>query len=120
MGSRGKLLSRFLALTALLILLALFLYADATPVLNQGYVGAVTVAGTVAPGNGPVSIFDLSYPTRTQIGASNSIDANGNFAAAVNPPLILNHNLIAVDAHGVASQVMIVATRPSSPVGPGE
>lgn len=120
MGRIGKELFRFSAVMSLLICAAEVLYANSAPNLNQAYVGAVIVSGSIAPRSGPVTIFDLSFPARTQIGVSNSIDTNGNFAASVNPPLIANHQIVAVDANGATSQVMVVAARPSSPAGPGK
>jgi len=41
--------------------------------------------GNDHPGGGPVSIYDLSYPAKTKLGTSKSIDAKGNFAASVKP-----------------------------------
>lgn len=119
MGRIRKEFFRCVVFLGLLVFTALVLSADSTPILDQGYDGAVAVSGRIAPGSGPVSIFDLSYPARTQLGTSSSIDANGNFAANVNPPLIANHQIVAVDANGSTSQAMIVSARPSSPVRPG-
>src|ERR1043166_1177853 len=90
-----------LALAALLLTATLVLAAQSTPVLDQGYAGAVTVSGKVAPGNEPVSIYDISYTPRTELGVSRSVDKDGNFAATVNPALISGHRIVVVDAEGV-------------------
>ena len=111
--------ARFLVLVAFSLVMTLILVAQSTPVLNQGYAGAVAVSGKVIPGNGPVSIYDISYPARTKLGTSQSVDGSGNFAATVKPPLVLNHQIVAVDVNGATSQPMVVAAPPSSPSRPG-
>ncbi len=108
-----------LALAALFLTATPVLVAQSTPVLNQGYADAVTVSGTVAPGQGPVMIYDLSYPAQTRLGESQSVDEHGNFAVTVKPPLILNHQIVAVDGNGATSPAMTVAAPPKSPAGPG-
>jgi len=107
-----------LVLAALLLSAALVLGAQSAPLLDQGYAGAVIVSGKVAPGNGSVSIYDNSTTPRTELGLSQSIDQDGNFAATVKPALILGHKIVAVDEKGATSAEMVVASRPSSPAGP--
>jgi len=116
-GIRKQVLA-ILALSALLLTAALVPGAQSAPFLDQGYAGAVTVSGKIAPGNGPVSIYDNSNTPRTQLGLSQSVDKDGNFAATVNPALIIGHKIVAVDAKGATSREMVVASQPSGPAGP--
>jgi len=94
------------------------LLAQNPPALAPAYSGSVMVSGKVAPGAGPVSIFDLSYPAKTKLGDTHSVDANGNFAAVVKPALVAGHKIIAVDTHGTASAPVVVVNRPTSPARP--
>src|SRR2546425_3562438 len=104
-----------LALAVLSSIATLVLVAQSAPALDQGYTGAVTVSGRVAPGSGPVTIYDISYPVQTKLGISQAIDRDGNFAASIKPPLILGHQIVAVDTNGTTSDAMIVADLPDSP-----
>ena len=108
----------FLALAALLLTATLVLGAQSKPVLDQGYAGAVTVSGKVATGNGSVSIYDISNTPRTELGESQSVDKDGNFAVTIKPALISGHKIVAVDEKGATSEEMVVAPRPSGPAGP--
>jgi hypothetical protein len=108
------------ALAAFLVLAAPILIARAGPVLDQGYAGTVTVSGNGASTNGPVTIYDISYPASVKLGESQSIDAYGNFAVTVEPSLILGHRIVAVDASGARSAAMDVVAPPSGPAGPGD
>ena len=90
------------------------LRAQSAPILNPSNAGAVVVLGMVTPGGGPVSIYDLSYPARTKLGTSKSIDARGNFAASVKPPLVAGHQIVAVDSKGASSNMGVVAPRPAN------
>ena len=107
-----------IALAALLLNAALVLGAQSGPVLDQSYAGAVTVSGKVAPGNGSVSIYDISNTPRTELGVSQSVDKDGNFAATVNPALISGHRIVVVDGKGATSEAMVVRSRPDGPAGP--
>ena len=98
---------------------SLVLGAQSALLVNQGYTGDVTVTGAITPGQAPVTIYDISYPVRTKLGSSQSVDKNGVFAVGVKPPLILNHQIIAVDASGSTSQIMVVAAPAGGPAGPG-
>ncbi len=113
-----KKILKLLVLAVILPAATLFLLAQNAPVLDQGYAGAAMVSGKVTPGQGPVTIYDTSYPARTKLGTSQSIDGKGNFAAAVQPSLILGHQIVAVDGTGASSPAMVVAARPSSPTRP--
>jgi hypothetical protein len=95
------------------------LIAQSLPSLGPCYAGAVVLSGKIAPGAGPVAIYDLSYPAQTKLGSSQSVDANGNFAVSVKPPLILGHHIVAVDANGVTSVPTVVTNQPANPAGPG-
>src|SRR5580704_13491358 len=94
------------------------LVAQSAPVLNPCHAGAVVVLGVITPGGGPVSIYDLSYPAKTKLGSSKSIDARGNFAAIVKPPLVAGHHIVAVDSKGASSNMVVVAPRPANPPAP--
>jgi hypothetical protein len=118
MKHRPHLILRSLAIAALFLIATLIVDAQAAPVLDQGYVGAVTVSGRVAPGNGSVSIYDISNTPRTELGVSQSVDKDGNFAVTVKPALISGHKIVVVDEKGATSEEMVVATRPSGPAGP--
>jgi hypothetical protein len=91
------------------------LIAQSAPILSPCNAGSVVVLGIVTPSGGPVSIYDLSYPAKTKLGTSKSIDAKGNFAASVKPPLVAGHRIVAVDSKGVNSNIVVVAPRPASP-----
>ena len=99
-------------------LATVILYAQSPPVLSQPYAGAVIVSGTVAPGRSPVSIYDNSYPVQTKLGMSQSVDGSGNFAVSIKVPLILGHQIVAVDGSGASSAPMVVAPLPQGPAGP--
>jgi hypothetical protein len=94
------------------------LIAQSAPVLSPCNAGAVIILGVITPGRGPVSIYDLSYPARTKLGTSKSIDARGNFAASVKPPLAAGHHIVAVDSKGASSNMVVVAPRPANPAVP--
>jgi len=111
---RKKFLNLFVAAVTLSAF-TLLLFAQDTPVLDQGYAGATMVSGKVSPRQTPLTIYDTSYPSRKALGTSQSIDGRGNFAASINPPLILGHHIVVVDSTGTTSPAMVVAARPSSP-----
>jgi hypothetical protein len=102
----------------LLLTSTLVLSAQSPPVLDHGYTGAVTVSGKVAPGDGSVSIYDISNNPRTELGVSQSVDKDGNFAVTVNPALVSGHRIVVVDAKGATSEAMVVRSRPDGPAGP--
>jgi hypothetical protein len=112
-GSTAVLLLAVIGFAACTVLMA-----QSAPILNPCNAGAVVVLGSITPGGGPVSIYDLSYPARTKLGTSKSIDARGNFAASVKPPLVVGHQIVAVDAKGASSNMVVVAPRPANPPVP--
>jgi hypothetical protein len=107
-------LHSLLALAVMCTAAALLVFAQGTPQLDQGYAGAAMVSGRASPGQAPVTIYDTSSATRTILGSSQSIDGAGNFAASVNPPLILGHRIVVVDHSGATSPAMVVDARLSS------
>ena len=62
---------------------AVGLFAQATPRLDSPLAGAVVVSGAISPGASLFYIYDISYPAKTKLGESKSIDAQGNFAVSV-------------------------------------
>ena len=76
------------------------------------------MSGKVAPGNGSVSIYDISNDPRTELGVSQSVDKDGNFAATVNPALVSCHRIVVVDAKGATSAAMVVRSRLDGPARP--
>jgi len=101
--------------TGFLVAITLQLFAQATPVLDQGYAGSLMVSGRASPDRIPLTIYDASHQRRTALGVSKSIDREGNFAVAIAPALILSHTIIVVDSAGDSSPAMTVVARPSSP-----
>ena len=99
--------------------LAWALIAQSVPALDPAYTGAVAVSGKVSPGAGPVAIYDLSYPAKTKLGDSTSVDGSGNFAVSVKPPLIDGHQIVAVDKNGATSAPATVTKQPAGPAGQG-
>ena len=86
--------------------------AQTAPSLKPAFSGAIAVAGAAARGVHEVSIYDLSYLTEKKLGTSSSVDRNGNFVVVVKPPLIVGHQIVAVDSFGSKSNVMVVAAPP--------
>jgi hypothetical protein len=105
------------ALLSLVVLVATTSLVDgqSTPLLDQGYAGMAMVSGKVSPGQESVTVYDTSYSARMVLGRSKSMDGSGNFAASINPPLVLGHHIVVVDQSGASSPAMTVAPRPSSP-----
>jgi hypothetical protein len=93
--------------------------AQTLPTLAPANAGAATVSGRVAAGAAPVSIYDLSYPTKTMLGSGGSVDGNGNFAVSVKPVLIAGHQIVVVDGHGNTSLPVTVSAPTAGPKGPG-
>lgn len=118
MKDRQHMIFTSLALAALLLTPTLVLGAQSDPGLDQAYAGAVIVSGKVAPGNNSVSIYDVSNTPRIELGVSESVDKDGNFAVSIKPALISGHKIVAVDAKGAISEEMVVVSRPSGPAGP--
>lgn len=113
---RGRLVVS-LALATLVFSATQILYAQAVPLLDPAYAGSVAISGHVNPGGGPVTVYDISYPARTKLGGSASIDKRGNFAVTVKPALILGHRIIAVQGKNSAGQAMLITAPPRSGTG---
>jgi hypothetical protein len=75
---------------------------SAGPTLGTLVEGSAVVAGTAAPGSAPISIYDLSFEEKSKIGQANTLADNGMFSAAVRPPLVKGHRIVAVDRMGNA------------------
>ncbi len=84
--------------------------------LIEPHAGASVVGGTAEPGSGPITIYDISYDAWAPIGRGNSMDAGGNFAVLVDPPLIAGDTILAEDAQGrqSASVTVLEATDPAA------
>lgn len=88
------------------------------PVLNTAQAGDATVSGRADVGSGPITIYDISYPAQTALGSSTTMDSAGNFAVAVSPALIGEHEIIAVDANGRSSPPIVVSAPTEAAAGP--
>lgn len=73
------------------------------PELHQPFAGARMVTGTADPTSAPLTVFDTSFKVPTVLGSGIEMDAEGNFAVSVDPPLVEGQTIIAVDAQGRAS-----------------
>ncbi|MBI3304703.1 MAG: hypothetical protein HYZ72_21780 [Deltaproteobacteria bacterium] len=71
--------------------------------LNQLFAGDLVVTGKAAPASAPITVFDTSFEVPTALGSGTAIDAEGNFAVSVDPPLVEGHTITAKDAQGRAS-----------------
>jgi hypothetical protein len=118
-GETMKTTHRSAVLFAALACLGWALVAQSVPALDPAHTGAVAVSGKISPGAGPVAIYDLSYPAKTKLGDSMSVDGSGNFAVSVKPPLIEGHQIVAVDKNGATSAPATVTKQPAGPAGPG-
>jgi|SRR5271165_4878392 len=103
------------AATGMVLFSASILAAQSAPILKPAFSGAIAVTGTVARGVQEVSIYDLSYPAETKLGTGTSVDGNGNFVVVVKPPLIVGHQIVAVDGLGIRSKVIVVGAPPKGP-----
>src|SRR5580692_3506370 len=99
---------RLLCLPGVLLTVVFALLGQSLPSLGPCYAGAVALSGKVAPGAGPVAVYDISYPAKTKLGESQAVDAKGNFAVSIKPPLIAGHQIVAVDARGATSIPTVV------------
>jgi len=112
-------MNRLLILWLLSCLVTMPAMAEDLPIIQSAKAGDATVNGQGLPGLVPIVIYDLSYPARTALGSSTSMDKIGNFAVGVTPRLLQGHKLIAVDGKGNTSGVTIVQANTDSPAGPG-
>jgi hypothetical protein len=111
------------ALAIVIVILCMRLAAAQTsgskPTLNTPVNGASVLLGSTAPGTAPITIYDISFPVRTKIGAVSDLANDGKFSCAVKPPLVLGHQIIAVDKNGNASAPLtVVATNPNPAPAP--
>jgi hypothetical protein len=80
------------------------------PTLGTLMEGDQVVSGKASPGSGPITIYDASFPAKTQIGKATAVADDGTFSSSVDPPLVKGHQIIAVDQNGNASaQVTVIA-----------
>ena len=86
-----------------------------TPSLGTLVQETSIVSGNAAPGSGPIVIYDMSFPVATKIGTAHGIANDGSFVAAVKPPLVHGHQIIAVDQHGNASTPVTVLEADPNP-----
>ncbi len=86
-----------------------------TPTLGTLVQETSIVSGKAAPGSGPIVIYDMSFPVATKIGTAHDIANDGRFFAAVKPPLVNGHQIIAVDQHGNASTPVTVIEADPNP-----
>lgn len=81
--------------------------------LNQPFAGDLVVTGKAAPTSAPITVFDTSFEVSAALGSGMAIDAEGNFAVSVDPPLIEGHTIIAEDAQGqVSPPIPVLSTGP--------
>jgi hypothetical protein len=100
-----------------LAFMAALLCAQVTePALDQAYGGDRDVTGQAAPGSAPLTVYDATSNTKIYLGAGKSIDQQGYFAVAVDPPLVTGHRIVVTDSQGRSSAVMTVVAK-SGPTG---
>ena len=107
-----------LLLLCLLGLPYTLLAQDGALVVNQPHSGDVVVTGKGSPGSIPVTIFDTSFDAPAALGSGSSMDAEGNYAVSVDPPLIEGHTIMAEDAEGRTSPNVSVSRPSSAAAGP--
>jgi hypothetical protein len=64
-----------------------------------------------------LTVYDVSSGGKRYLGSGSSIDKNGSFAVAVNPPLGLNQKIVVMDSQGRSSATLPVVA-PTAPKGP--
>ena len=85
--------------------------------IDQAYGGDRNVTGQGVPGSAPLTVYDVTSGTRSYLGRSNSVDQQGFYAVAVDPPLSNGQKIIVVDAQNRSSDVAAVIAK-SGPAGP--
>ena len=103
-----------LVMFALLVLVA-HGAAQSALAITTAHARDLTVDGTADPAAGPITILDVSYEAETPLGTG-EVAADGKFAAAVYPPLLGGHRLVAVDSRGRRSEPFVVAPPRQGPV----
>jgi hypothetical protein len=88
--------------------------SSTAPSLNTLVQGASVVSGSAAAGAAPVDVYDISYPVKTKIGTATATADDGKFYCAVKAPLVLGHQIIAIDKNGnTSAPVTVTATNPN-------
>ena len=81
--------------------------AQAGVTISSAFAREITVDGRADPAAETLVIYDTSYEAEARIGEG-QIARDGTFAAVVQPALISNHRLVAVDKAGRRSPVFVV------------
>jgi hypothetical protein len=92
----------------LLPILGGILVAQTVPTIKSAFAKETLVTGVATTGSGPITIFDVQFPTPLEIGKGN-VDGQGNFAVSVKTVLPEGHGLMAVDNAGHKSARFNVA-----------
>lgn len=109
-----------LSRVTLLLGAAALLFAQITaPGIDTPYGGDRNVTGQGVPNSGPLTVYDVSSGTKSFLGSSKSIDQQGYYAVAVNPPLVTGHKIVVVDSQSRSSPVTIIGTK-TGPAGPSD
>ena len=85
--------------------------------VDAPYAGDRNVTGKAEPASGPLTAYEVVGSTRNFLGRSSSIDQQGFYAIAVNPPLASGQKVIVADAQNRISATVSVTTK-SGPAGP--
>jgi hypothetical protein len=102
----------------LIVVTATVLLGQVLPVVvDQPFAGDRNVTGQGVPGSAPLTVYDSSNG-RNYLGSGQSIDQQGYFAVAVNPPLTGGQKIVVVDSQGHSSAETIVTVK-TGPTGQG-
>lgn len=105
---------------ALLLVLAIAALSANTadgPSMDQPYAGDRNVTGT-DPGATSLTVYEVTADGKRYLGNGSSIDKDGVFAVAVNPPLNLGQQILVVDSQGRASSAVTVVSKTGPVTGP--
>ena len=86
--------------------------------IDQPYAGDRNVTGQGVPASAPLTVYEVLGTNRNYLGKSSSVDQQGFYAVAVNPPLTNGQKIVVVDSQGRSSNVATVVTK-TGPAGPG-
>jgi hypothetical protein len=103
--------------SSLLVMTTILFSQPTVPGVDQPYGGDRNVTGQCVPNSGPLTVYDVSSGTKVYLGSSKSIDQQGYYAVAVNPPLVSGHQIVVVDSQGRSSATTSVGTK-VGPTGP--
>jgi Bacterial Ig domain len=84
------------------------------PTLGKLVEGSQLVSGVASTGSAPIDIYDISFPARTKLGTATAVAGDGSFSSSIKPPLVKDHQIIAVDKNGNTSAAVTVQARPDS------